>query len=375
MKDKQHHLGTGLALAAILTSIVGSQAAAAETASDAQWSSVVNRGIDYLALRGHTSEGSFSSHAGIGVTALATTAMLQNGRTARDPVVAKSLRYLEQWVRPDGGIHQEDSLYRNYETSVAVLCFSAANSDGRYDTLIRRADARLKGMQWDESEDIDVSDCNYGGAGYGKHERPDLSNTSFLIDALKACGNGPQDEAIQKALVFVSRCQNLETEHNTTSFAPKIGDGGFYYTCAAGGQSKVGTTAAGGLQSYASMTYAGFKSMVYAGLEPDDPRVAAAMAWIERNYDLTSNPGLGSAGLYYYYHVFAKALDAAGTPMLKDADGVSHDWRKELVAELARRQQTNGSWINDNARWMEGDPNLVTAYALLALSYCRPATK
>jgi squalene-hopene/tetraprenyl-beta-curcumene cyclase len=120
--------------------------------------------------------------------------------------------------------------------------------------VIRRADARLKGLQWDESENIDVSNYNYGGAGYGKHERPDLSNTSFLIDALKACGNGPEDEAIQKALVFVSRCQNLETEHNTTPYAPKIGDGGFYYTCAAGGQSKVGTTAAGGLQSYASMT-------------------------------------------------------------------------------------------------------------------------
>ena len=37
---------------------------------------------------------------------------------------------------------------------------------------------------------------------------------------------------MKKALVFVSRCQNLETEHNTTPFAAKIPDGGFYYTCA-----------------------------------------------------------------------------------------------------------------------------------------------
>lgn len=372
MKDKRHRLGTCLVRASILATVVGTHAGAAETAIDGQWSSVVNRGVSYLALRGQAIDGSFSSHTGIGVTALATTAMLQNGRTARDPVVAKSLRYLEQWVRPDGGIHQPDSLYGNYETSVSILCFSAADSDGRYDTVLRRAEARLKGLQWDESEDLDVSDYNYGGAGYGKHERPDLSNTSFLIDALKARGNGPEDEAIQKALVFVSRCQNLETEHNTTPFAAKNNDGGFYYTCAAGGQSKVGTTVNGGLRSYASMTYAGFKSMIYAGLGPDDPRVAAAMAWIGRNYDLKSNPGLGSAGLYYYYHVFAKALDAAGAPTLDDADGVSHDWRKELVAELARRQQADGSWINDNIRWMEGDPNLVTAYALLALSYCRP---
>ena len=29
-------------------------------------------------------------------------------------------------------------------------------------------------------------------------------------------------------------------------------------------------------------------------------------------------------------------------------------------------------WINGNARWLEGDPNLVTGYGLLAISYCRP---
>jgi squalene-hopene/tetraprenyl-beta-curcumene cyclase len=38
---------------------------------------------------------------------------------------------------------------------------------------------------------------------------------------------------------------------------------------------------------------------------------------------------------------------------------------------LAKAQQDDGSWINANARWLENDPNLVTAYSLLALSYCR----
>ena len=27
---------------------------------------------------------------------------------------------------------------------------------------------------------------------------------------------------------------------------------------------------------------------------------------------------------------------------------------------------------SNDAKWMEGDPNLVTGYALLSLSYCRP---
>lgn len=290
------HFTIWIVLAA--TTFASQHAAAADPAFESQWLAVVDRGINYLAQHGQAADGSFSSYNGIGVTALAIAAMLENGRSSRDPAAAKGLRYLEQWVRPDGGIHKPDSLYRNYETSVAVLCFSAANRDGRYDDTIRRADVRLKGMQWDESEDVDVSNFSYGGAGYGKHERPDLSNTSFLIDALKACGNGPEDEAIQKALVFISRCQNLETDHNTTPHATKIRDGGFYYTCAAGGQTKAEQTADGGLRSYASMTYAGLKSMLYAGVGPDDPRVVAATKWIGRHYGLKSNPGLGDMGLY-----------------------------------------------------------------------------
>ena len=206
----------------------------------------------------------------------------------------------------------------------------------------------------------------------GQHERPDLSNTQIFADALRAVGTPPEDEAFQKVLTFVSRCQNLETEHNTTPFAPKNPDGGFYYTPAAGGSSQAGTTANGGLRSYGSMTYAGLKSMIYAGVGPDDPRVKAAFEWIQKFYDLDSNPGLGDAGLYYYYHVFAKALDATGLDEIEDAKGVKHNWRQELIAELISRQKPDGSWTNENARWLEGDPNLVTGYVLLALAYCRP---
>lgn len=32
----------------------------------------------------------------------------------------------------------------------------------------------------------------------------------------------------------------------------------------------------------------------------------------------------------------------------------------------------NGSWVNPADRWMEGDPNLTTAYSLMALKYCDP---
>ena len=133
--------------------------------------------------------------------------------------MAKSLKYLEGFVQPDGAISLPTSDYRNYETSLGLMCFAEANRDGRYDKLIKNAEKFLKDNQWGGTQELEKSNPAYGGAGYGKHKRPDLSNTHFLIDALKAAGAGPDDEAMKKALVFVSRCQNLESEHNTLPFA------------------------------------------------------------------------------------------------------------------------------------------------------------
>jgi squalene-hopene/tetraprenyl-beta-curcumene cyclase len=318
-------------------------------------------------------DGSWSASSGPGVTAIVATALMRSGRTPQDPVVARALAYLEKFRHDNGGIFRDGSNHKNYETSIAMVTFKEANKDGKYDDLIAAAEKFVKKEQWDEEEGLNISDANYGGAGYGSKSRPDLSNTSFLIDALHELGRGEDDPAIQKALIFVSRCQNLESKDNTTPVAAKVNDGGFYYTIAGGGQSQAGETPEGGLRSYGSMTYAGLKSMIYAGVSRDDPRVKAAHEWIQKNYTIQENPGMGANGLYYYYHTFAKALDANGDKEIVDGDGVAHDWRAELAGQLVSTQSSDGSWVNSTPRWLEGDPNLVTAYSLLALSYCKPA--
>ncbi len=374
MYARRHGWMVGLmALAVAVGSTSSAQADETPSSASVQklYQQIVARGIQYLEQH-QEADGSFSKQVGPAVTALVCTALLRHGRSTNDPVVRKALKFLEGYIQPSGGIHHPRSRYRNYETSVAVMCFKEANRDGRYDQVLKNAERFLKKIQWDETEGKDLSDPFYGGAGYGRHKRPDLSNTSFLIEALKELGAGPDDPAMKKALVFVSRCQNLETEHNTTPFAAKNPDGGFYYTPAEGGVSQAGKTPEGGLRSYASMTYAGLKSMIYAGVDKNDPRVKAAVQWCRQHYDLKSNPGMGLAGLYYYYHTFAKALDALGVDVFEDAKGRKHHWRHELIQELASRQRPDGSWINENSRWLEGDPNLVTAYALLALAHARP---
>jgi squalene-hopene/tetraprenyl-beta-curcumene cyclase len=315
--------------------------------------------------------GGWSTAAEPGISALVVTALLRSGQvTASEPVVTKALAYLEGFVGPKGGL---EGPHANYLTSIALLAFHEANSGHRYDGVIKAGQNFLKGVQWDETEGKKPDDPFYGGAGYGgKNSRPDLSNTSFYIESLRETGLPADDPNLQKAVLFLSRCQNLKSEFNDQPWAGKVNDGGFIYTTAGGGVSMAGGDPGGGLRSYASMTYAGLKSMIYAGLNQNDPRVKAAYEYIRQHYSLEENPGLGQAGLYYYYHTFAKALAMLGKPTLVDSSGHSHDWRAELVEALAKRQNANGSWVNPADRFLEGDPNLVTAYALLALAYTRP---
>jgi squalene-hopene/tetraprenyl-beta-curcumene cyclase len=150
-----------------------------------------------------------------------------------------------------------------------------------------------------------------------------------------------------------------------------VNDGGFYYKVISEPKPNDDKSFNGGLRSYGSMSYAGFKSMIYAGLKEDDKRVKAALEFMKKNYDLKSNPGMGEAGLYYYYQLMAKALSAAKLESIKDDKGVEHNWRVEFIDELASRQNADGSWTNKNKAFLESDPNLVTGYALLVLANCK----
>jgi squalene-hopene/tetraprenyl-beta-curcumene cyclase len=368
--SRRAFLGRGLQAAGLLgLTIRPSRGRADEPSAPAE---LIGKAVGFLRPR-QGRDGSWSGdRKEPGITALVVTAMLRSGRVApNDPVVAKGLTYLEQFLGPKGGL--SEAPHSNYTTSVALMAFHEANQGGRYDRIIKGEQEFLKTMQWDEGEGKSRDSDYYGGAGYGgANSRPDLSNTAFMIEALRDTGLPADDPGLQKALIFVSRCQNLKSEFNDRDWAGKVNDGGFIYTSANGGSSVAGKAADGGLRSYAGMTYAGLKSMIYAGLTPDDPRAKAAYDYIAKHYTLEENPGLGQRGLYYYYQTFAKAMALIGKPLFIDSEGKQHDWRADLIAALAKRQNQNGSWVNPADSFMEGDPNIVTSYGLLALSYARP---
>ena len=354
---------------------------AAKAGSDPrQWNDSVDRAIAYL-RKTQNPDGSWGAKEQVGTTGIVLTGLLRSGKVGPDdPMVERGLKYVESLINPRerhiAGQNPRVQL-KNYVTCVNVLALVSAHRDS-YKAVIADATRFLRTLQWDEGENKNPEDDYYGGAGYDSKSRPDLSNTQFFLDALAAAGISKDDPAFKKAAVFVSRCQNLKGEHNDQKWAGVINDGSFIYSAAAGGQTKAqdAPNADGGLPGYGSMTYAGIKSLIYCGVSKNDPRIQKALEWIRKNYTVEVNPGMpevrGQWGLYYYYHTMAKCLDTLGMEEVEDAAGKKHDWRADITAVLAKKQRDDGSWRSDTNHWMEGDPNIVTGYALMALGYCKP---
>ena len=345
--------------------------------SNDELKAVVDKAIGFL-TKSQKEAGNFATPpAGEpGLTALITAALIRNGVPAENAVVVKAMKYLESKVNKDGGVY--DSGLSNYMTCLAIMAFKETNAGGKYDKIIASATKYVRSLQFDDG--LTEKDPKYGGAGYDKPTekgRPDLSNTQFMIEALLAAGVSKDDPAIKKAIVFVSRSQNLKSEFNDQAFATKAAEddkGGFVYNPAdANNPKSENRTLEGGLRSEGGMTYAGLKSFLYAGVSKDDPRVKAAIEWAKNHYTLAGVPGHKDPkmGLFYYYHTFAKAMDALGEDTFTDAKGAKHDWRQELFDVLKKEQKPDGSWANTNGAFLETLPELATAFALLSLSYCR----
>ena len=117
------------------------------------------------------------------------------------------------------------------------------------------------------------------------------------------------------------------------------------------------------------MTAAGIISLLFAGVDKDNPRIQAAYKWITTNYTLENNPGTdGKHGLFYFYNAFAKVMAAYGVVEFTDGKGQTHNWRNELAQKLLSLQAPDGSWVNkDSNKWWENNPQLVTAWTVIAL--------
>jgi squalene-hopene/tetraprenyl-beta-curcumene cyclase len=323
---------------------------------------------------GNWDDGELPAFTALALNAIVRDPNLDTSAKFPEPV-EKGFTWLLSQQKEDGGIYNRGLSV--YNTATAVTALMAANRKS-YEPAVVKARKHLIDNQWDLDQKKETDNANDGGVGYGsKKEHSDLSNTYLAIEALALSkkviedGNhGDQPDLDWDAAVkFLSRCQNLE-ETNDQPWAsndPK-NKGGFAYSPfeskAGDEKNPEGRTA---LRSYGSMSYAGLLSFIYAKVSADDPRVIAVKEWLGKNYTLDENPGMGTQGMYYYYQTMSKALTAANINLLKLENGKEVDWRNELASKLLASQRENGSWVNDNGRWMESNPVLVTAFTVLAL--------
>ena len=361
------------AIAASLTILAGAQTPAVLNKTDPELrprvAASIEKGLGFLDQL-QKPEGYWSTGDYPGLTGLIVQAYLAapGDQHRNSPTAIKGLDFIRKSARPDGSISADRMA--NYNTSVCLSTLLRAG-DAQDGKLIEGARAFLIGGQVKNSA-IPANDGGFGydPAGGTKTSRPDLDNTLFALEALQLYREANRAKEIrpgkdldwQAAMDFITRCQQLPS-HNKEEWVSESESerGGFVYTPATDGKEP--------LRAYGTMTYAGVLSFLYADMNADDPRLIAARDWLAKHYTLEENPGQGAQGLYYYYHLLAKGLSALGIAEMKTADGRTVNWRAELAAKLLSLQKPDGSWASENARWMEKDPNLVTTYCLLALSY------
>jgi squalene-hopene/tetraprenyl-beta-curcumene cyclase len=224
----------------------------------------------------------------------------------------------------------------------------------------------------------------HGGFGYdAETKRPyaDLSNTYIALEGLALTENAedfrtegePADLDKEAAAEFVSKIQNRKESNPLPGVSDHPEDeGGFAYNPTSSFAGiREGEDGRPMLRSFGSMTYAGLLSLIYADVDRNDPRVTSAFEWSAKHWTLEENPGMGQQGLYYFYNVLSKALAVYGQEEFDTADGEPINWREEFIRKLVSLQKIDedglGYWINEENRFWEGDPVLVSSYALIAL--------
>jgi len=344
------------------------------------------------AQEGKPAAPAFPAFTGLIVNAM----LLQPGIDTKDPAVAGGIGYMLSFQKEDGAIY--DRLLPVYNTSIVLSALAQVDSD-QARAAIKKGQDFLRNSQWGAAATAESPDKPretvgpdhpfYGGWGYGNNSRPDISNLQFAVQALADTGVGPDDAALQRAIVFLQRVQMIEKGPdgkviNDQPYAKGSRQGGFVYATASNattvgqGQSQAGSaqeTLSTGesksmLRAYGSVSYAGFKSYLYAGLKKEDPRVQAVLDFCKRHYTVAENPNFGTDGQYYYYVAFARALRAAKIDLIDavgpDGKTAPHNWRADLINQLASMQNDDGSFKSVNKRWMEDNVTLITAYALVA---------
>lgn len=246
--------------------------------------------------------------------------------------------YLRRCLTPDGKL---ESISPTYGTSLAILAL--ARLRGHEDSDVQRMARWLASVQLAEPMGWERADRAFGGwdrqgdwARKPNLAQVDLSILSFAVEALAAAQVSEEDPVWDRALTFISRCQQP--------------DGGYLATPI---PEHAWVNKAGEGRSYGTATCDGVRALFACGSPAE-----ASGAWLDAHPSTDAPVGLNAEwteGLRFYHaYVWAASRRLRGLP-------VDVSW-------LAALQAADGSWTNAQPLMKEDDPLIATLLAVAALA-------
>ena len=280
----------------------------------------------------------------VGLTSLATLALLNSGIPAENDTIRRAVGWLKS---------PENDPSSTYDISLAIMAL-VASGDVTVKGRVSRLASRLESYQHRAGENPGTWGYRAEDSGY------DNSNTQFAVLGLR--------EAYFSGVPINRETWTRTQEHflrNQGGPVETPGGAGWGYH---GGQTQTGSMTVAGIASL-SMTSAALQNdrdVLADGTidccggeeDPAQPAIDAGVRWLSRHFRVRSNPGTDLWPLYYLY-----GLERAGRFTGQRFFG-EHDWYREGAEFLVAGQSVReGVWVSRQEDEIAG-----TSLALLFLS-------
>lgn len=299
-----------------------------------------------------------------------------------EEMVEQAMNYLRRYNEMGvHGISDPDLLdYPNYSTSYALHCFLRFGNKNDQES-IKKMINYLQNQQLSEGAGFPQNSPAHGGWGFGINQKPtmgsfvDLAHTRRILQSLNDA-NSITNKIKSRSEYFLNRLQKRKEVPNDSQikWIPEYGyDGGFFSspTIAYANKGRTLVDQDSGekyFRSYATATCDGLLSMIALDYDLNSREIKDAKNWLLQNQDWALPSGVPLddpspwAESMKFYNLMALAE-------VHSSLQISGSWKKNIVHFLAKRQTTDGSFINLDGRLMkEDDPLISTTYAIVALN-------
>ena len=268
----------------------------------------------------------------VGMTALATLALLRAGRTSDDPTVESALKYLRSTAPST-----------TYEVALMTLVLVAVDSPD---------DLRLiqKNVDWLQRAQVREG-VSLGGWRYrlvSKDGHGDVSCSEMAIWAL--------DEAEKNGATVAPNAWKNALEYWKTS---QRDDGSWGYVPSDTSRSTGSQTCCGIVSISTCQRRTGSAATGDDGAR--SPEAERGLSWLQQHFAGHRNPRGKRPSFDFYYLMLLRRVG----DLMSDKPFEHHAWYQSVSDYLLREQRDDGAWIGQR---VEQDPIIATSFAVLFLA-------